>query len=61
MRVRFRVFRGAWATWEMLFEEAATFASQVGPRRLISIAHSEDQNEGVVTVWYWDAEPQGTQ
>lgn len=53
MRVAFEVFRGAWTTWQELFEGAAQFASQLGPNRLISISHSEDKNDGVVTVWYW--------
>jgi hypothetical protein len=58
----FEVFRGTLASWHTLFSEAAAFATEVGPRRLISISHSEDRNEGVVTVWYWatasgDAQP----
>jgi hypothetical protein len=24
---------------------------------LISISHSEDQNDGVIAVWYWDEAP----
>jgi hypothetical protein len=54
MHVEFRVFRGAWASWQQLFSEAAEFASRLGPRRLINISHSEDTNEGVVAVWFWD-------
>jgi hypothetical protein len=52
-RVGFEVFRGTWGTWENLFEQAAEFAGRVGPERLIAISHSEDGNDGVVTVWYW--------
>lgn len=52
-RVEFRVYRGVLASWDELFSEAAAFAAEVGPRRLINISHSEDANEGVVTVWYW--------
>jgi hypothetical protein len=55
MQVRFEVFRGTFATWNTLFEQAAEFASQVGPEWLISISHSADRGEGVVTVWYWGA------
>ena len=54
---RFEVFRGMLASWQTLFSQAAAFASQVGPRRVISISHSEDQNEGVVTIWYWATDP----
>ncbi len=53
-RVAFRHFQSNWDSWEDLFQKAARFASKVGPERLISITHSEDQNDGVVTVWYWD-------
>jgi hypothetical protein len=53
MQVRFEVFRGTWASWESLFEQAAEFAGRLSPDQVISISHSEDRNEGVVTVWYW--------
>ena len=53
MQVRFQVFRGIMSSWDELFNRAAEFATRVGPERLISIGHSEDANEGVVTVWYW--------
>lgn len=53
MKVEYRVFRGVWTTFEALFQQAAEFASLLGPERLISISHSEDEDDGVVTVWYW--------
>jgi hypothetical protein len=51
--VRFELFRSTMSSWESLFGEAADFASRIGPDDLINISHSEDSNEGVVTVWYW--------
>jgi hypothetical protein len=54
MSVQFRVFRGVFATWNQLFQEAADFATSIGKDRLINISHSADQNHGVVTVWYWE-------
>lgn len=54
MKVRFKTFRGSWASWDELFQDAADFATELGKERLISISHSEDGNDGVVTVWYWD-------
>jgi hypothetical protein len=51
--VKFEMFRGTFATWHELFERAAEFASQVGRDRLITIAHSEDKDDGVIAVWYW--------
>lgn len=57
MYVRFQNFRGGMMTsWDDLFQKAATFATEVGAQRLISISHSSDNHDGVVTVWYWDAE-----
>ncbi len=54
MVVRFRVFRGTFTSWEALFQEAADFATSLGPERLITISQSEDRSDGVVTVWYWE-------
>ncbi len=51
---RFKMFRSALTTWESLFAEAAEFASQMGPERLITVSHSSDNGEGVVAVWYWE-------
>ena len=53
MRVAFEVYRGTLASWQDLFQQAADFASQVGPEHVITISHSCDHSEGVVTVWYW--------
>jgi hypothetical protein len=55
--VRFEIFRGIVAGWPELFEKASAFATELGPNRLISISHSEDQNDGVIAVWYWDEAP----
>lgn len=52
--VRFEMFTALLASWTQVFQEAADFASKLGPDRLISISHSEGDNESVVTVWYWD-------
>ncbi len=53
-RLQFRVFRGMWASWDQLFQEAADFANELGPERVVSISHSEDKDDGVVAVWYWE-------
>jgi len=51
--VGYKFFRSIMKSWESLFGEAAAFAAELGPERLISISHSEDKGQGVVTVWYW--------
>ncbi len=55
MTAKFEVFRGVLTTWETLFARACDFASSLGPDRVISISHSCDRLDGVVTVWYWSA------
>ena len=52
-QVRYQAFRGRLTTWDDLFGQAAAFATQIGRENVLSISHSEDDNEGVVTVWYW--------
>jgi hypothetical protein len=49
MKVQFKVLRGSLSRWETLAEEAAEFASQIEPERLISISQSSE----TVIVWYW--------
>ena len=58
--VKCEMFRGVMSTWPELFAEAADFATQVGRERLITISHSEDKNDGVVAVWYWDDGQEGS-
>jgi hypothetical protein len=55
-RMAFHKFRGTFATWDELFSQAAHFATEIGPERVLSISHSADQSDGVVTVWYWTTE-----
>ena len=50
--IQFKIFRGALASWNHLFKEAAEFASSIPPDKLISISNSADNFDGVVTVWY---------
>ena len=57
MRVEFQMFRGTMISWDNLFREAAEFAGALAPEQLISISHSADHSDGIVTVWYWSAPP----
>jgi hypothetical protein len=59
MRVRYEMFRSGFIAWQELFDQAARFASSLAPGQVISISHSEDENDGVVTVWYWGEEDPG--
>ena len=54
MQVKFRVFKSYTQSWEKLCVEAAAFATERGRERLINISVSEDDNQGVIVVWYWE-------
>jgi hypothetical protein len=54
MQVKFQLFKSFMKSWEDLCSEAAAFASEKGRERLINLSVSEDQNEGVIVVWYWE-------
>ena len=53
MSVTFKTFRGTFSSWQTLFREASEFASTLSPEKLVSISHSADHSDGIVTVWYW--------
>ena len=55
-RLAFEIFRSGWISWEKLLKQAADFANELGPERVVSISHSDKQSEGVVVVWYWTVE-----
>lgn len=57
MQLRFEYFRGLLSSWPTLMRQAADFASTVGPARLVNLSQSEDDDDGVITVWYWDEDP----
>ncbi len=59
MLVRFKAFESQLSTRQKILQKAADFASQVGRERLISITHSEDRDDEVVTIWYWDEPREG--
>ena len=54
MQVKHQIFKSWTKSWDTLCEEAARFASEKGRDRLINLSVSEDQNEGVIVVWYWE-------
>src|ERR1043166_1132622 len=58
-RVEYEMFRGTLASWDELFTQAANLATEIGSERMIGISHSEDENDGVVAVWYWTESPAG--
>ncbi len=50
--ITFKMFRSTLSSWPTLFQEAADFANSLDEGQLISISHSADHSDGVVTVWY---------
>ena len=53
MHVKYKHFKATLKSWDTMNREAAEFATELGKDRLISISHSSDHGEGVITVWYW--------
>ena len=54
MQVKFQIFKSHTKSWANLCADAAAFASEQGRERLINVSVSEDQNHGVIVVWYWE-------
>jgi hypothetical protein len=58
--VNYKLFQDCLSNWEPLLREAAAFASQLGPDRVINITTHENRftlrPTVVVTVWYWEEE-----
>jgi hypothetical protein len=52
-RLAYKYFRGTMAACDELFDDAAQFATEVGSEYVVGISHSADEDDGVVTVWYW--------
>jgi hypothetical protein len=53
LQIKFKKFKAIVKSWDTVFQEAAEFATTVGPDRVVSISHSSDHGESIVTVWYW--------
>jgi hypothetical protein len=54
MRVQYKQFDSKFVSRDRILRSAAEFASQVGPERLINITHTEDRQDTVILVWYWE-------
>jgi hypothetical protein len=54
MQVKFELFKSSFRSWDELCTQAAAFASEKGKDRVINLSLSEDHNEGVIIVWYWE-------
>ena len=52
MELRFQRFEGALIRWAALFEQAARFGTELGPRRGRGVSHSANGPRGIVTVWF---------
>lgn len=49
----YRVFRATFKGWDTLCVQAAAFATSLGKERLITISHSADHSDKMITVWFW--------
>lgn len=53
MTLSVRVFSSNRKSLGEVAEEAAEFATSIGPERLASVSHSAEGSRSVVVVWYW--------
>jgi len=60
MRITFKVFDSKLASREKLFKAAVDFANMLPQDQLITITHSEDRDNTVITIWYRTDEPEKT-
>jgi hypothetical protein len=58
-RLKYQVFRSGFESWDSLFIKASEFANSIGRENVLNISHSCHNNDGVVTVWYWEEEISG--
>lgn len=56
-RLKFKVFKSSWDSWDKLCQQAADFATTVGKDNVVNVSHSCcGSNDGTVTIWYWQDE-----
>jgi hypothetical protein len=53
MRLFFKSFDSKMASREKLFKAAVEYANQLGRDRILTLSHSEDRDNIVITIWYW--------
>jgi hypothetical protein len=56
MRIVYKSFDSKMASREKLFKAVVDFANRIERKDLITLTHSEDRDNIVVTVWYWTDE-----
>jgi hypothetical protein len=53
MPLFFKSFDSKMASREKLFKAAVEYANQLGRERILTLSHSEDRDNIVITIWYW--------
>jgi hypothetical protein len=56
MRITFKAFDSKMASREKLFKAGLEFANKLRREDIVSITHTEDRDNIVLTVWYWTDE-----
>ena len=55
--LKWKRFTGDFSTWPKLMDDAARFATELGPERVLSVS----QSDSFLTVWYWSEPGEGGQ
>lgn len=55
MRLRYKIYKTfiLFEGWAPICDEAAEFATRLGPDRVVSVSHSYSHRNASVIVWYW--------
>lgn len=52
-KAQFKVFKSQFNSWETMAEEVTEYLTALGPDKVIGVSHSQEQQLGVIVVWYW--------
>jgi len=56
MRITYKSFDSKMASREKLFKAVVDYVNKISRQDLITLTHSEDRDNIVVTIWYWTDE-----
>jgi hypothetical protein len=59
IQARYKLFKSGHESWETMSQQVADFLTTLGPGKVIGVSHSQENNWGVIAVWYWAVDSEG--
>jgi len=56
IRASYKVFKSSFDSWEKMAHQVTEFLTTLGPGKVIGVSHSQENQHGVMIVWYWDVD-----